>query len=309
MTKRITSFFALITFVLAASGSAFAADIAVKAPLPAPTPVYSWTGWYVGVNAGASFGHANTDFNVAPVTTTNLTIGGTVTGPGVAVSDTEHPSGFIGGGQIGYNWQYSPLIVMGLEADFQGALERDSNTLSNPFSLSTTVVGGGAAGAGALVTGTVATNYTTQIDWFGTVRGRIGYVWGTNGDVLTYVTGGLAYGEVKINGTNTVSGSLTSGGTLPFSLTQAIGHSQVNTGWVVGWGTEGHLPGNLIPIPGNWTWKIEGLYMDLGTLDATGVTSGASLGLPGFSLTGGQVATHTRFTDGILRAGLNYQFH
>jgi outer membrane immunogenic protein len=52
MTKRITSFFALTTFVLAVSGSAFAADIAVKAPLPAPVPVYSWTGWYAGVNAG-----------------------------------------------------------------------------------------------------------------------------------------------------------------------------------------------------------------------------------------------------------------
>jgi hypothetical protein len=48
MTKRITSFFAPTTFVLAVSGSALAADIAVKAPLPAPTPVYSWTGWYVG---------------------------------------------------------------------------------------------------------------------------------------------------------------------------------------------------------------------------------------------------------------------
>jgi outer membrane immunogenic protein len=290
MTKRITSFFALTTSVLAVSGSAFAADIAVKAPLPAPTPVYSWTGWYVGGNLGASFGHANTDFNTAPVTFV-----GTFAAPGVAGSDTEHPSGFIGGGQIGYNWQYSPLIVVGLEADFQGALERDNNILSQPFS---------GIAAGTLVTSTALTDYTTNIDWFGTVRGRIGYVWGTNGDVLTYVTGGLAYGEVKINGTSTVSALV--GGAAPFSLVQTFGHSQVNTGWVVGWGTEGHLPGNLIPIPGNWTWKIEGLYMDLGTLDATGVTSGS---FPPTVVTGGQVATHTRFTDGILRAGLNYQFH
>jgi outer membrane immunogenic protein len=295
MTKRIISFFAPTTFVLAVSGSAFAADIAVKAPLPAPTPVYSWTGWYVGGNLGASFGHANTDFNGTPLTASAP--GGTFPfTPGFAFSDTEHPSGFIGGGQIGYNWQYSPLIVVGLEADFQGALERDTNNLSSPFSF---VVPGVATS-----TGTVVTNYTTNVDWFGTVRGRIGYVWG-NGEVLTYVTGGLAYGEVKINGTSTVSENL---GGNAFSLAQAIGHSQVNTGWVVGWGTEGHLPGNLIPIPGNWTWKIEGLYMDLGTLDATGVTSGASAPV-GIAVTGGQVATHTHFTDGILRAGLNYQFH
>jgi outer membrane immunogenic protein len=289
MTKRIISFFAPTTFVLAVSGSAFAADIAVKAPLPAPTPVYSWTGWYVGGNLGASFGHANTDFNGTPLTAS--VPGGTFPfTPGFAFSDTEHPSGFIGGGQIGYNWQYSPLIVVGLEADFQGALERDTNNLSSPFSF---VVPGVATS-----TGTVVTNYTTNVDWFGTVRGRIGYVWG-NGEVLTYVTGGLAYGEVKINGTSTVSGLFA----LPFSLTQAIGHSQVNTGWVVGYGTEGHLPGGW--IPGNWTWKIEGLYMDLGSLDATGVISGPGVGAP----TGGAVTTHTHFTDGILRGGLNYQFH
>jgi hypothetical protein len=74
VTKRITSFFALTTFVLAASGSAFAADIAVKAPLPAPSPVYNWTGWYAGVNAGASFGSVKTDFSV-PVTVFTSAIG------------------------------------------------------------------------------------------------------------------------------------------------------------------------------------------------------------------------------------------
>jgi outer membrane immunogenic protein len=220
------------------------------------------------------------------------------TAPSVAGSDTEHPSGFIGGGQIGYNWQYSPLIVVGLEADFQGALERDTNNLSQPFS---------AIEAGALVTSTALTNYTTQIDWFGTVRGRIGYVWGTNGDVLTYVTGGLAYGEVKINGTNNTSGTPT--GVFcpcaPFSSIQTFGHSQVNTGWTIGSGTEGKL---LIP---GWTYRIEYLYMDLGTLNTTSAGS-ISCGPPGCNpgfLTGGQVTTHSHFTDGILRAGVNYQFH
>lgn len=70
MTKRLTSLLATSTFIIAASGSAFAADIAVKAPLPAPVPIYSWTGWYVGGNVGAGFGHATTDFNAAPVAVT-----------------------------------------------------------------------------------------------------------------------------------------------------------------------------------------------------------------------------------------------
>jgi outer membrane immunogenic protein len=149
----------------------------------------------------------------------------------------------------------------------------------------------------------VVANYTTQIDWFGTVRARIGYVWG-NGQVMSYLTGGLAYGEVKINGTNNVSATVANGGgRFLLSATQTFGHSQVNTGWVAGYGTEGRL-GNS-----NWTWKVEGLYMGLGTLDTTSVTSGVSCTPVCTGLTGGQVATHTRFTDGILRGGLNYKFY
>src|SRR5262249_25364551 len=266
--------------------------MAVKGPAPAPAPVYNWTGWYVGVNAGASFGNVKTDFNIAPIT---LQSGANATfnSPGFAGSDTVYPDGFMGGGQVGYNWQYSPLIVVGLEADFQGALEKDSSTLNGNFSGFTSPIH-------VPLTGSEVTDYTTKIEWFGTVRPRIGYLWG-NGAVLSYVTGGLAYGKVDVGGTNTVSGTV-SVLLQPFSLTQTFGHSQVNTGWVVGYGTEGALA-----IPG-WTWKVEGLYMDLGHLDTTGVTSAASasvIPLP----TGGQVTTHTHFTDGILRGGLNYKFY
>ena len=273
---------------------AFAADMAVKAPAPAPAPVYNWTGWYAGVNAGASFGNVKTDFNVTPVV-----LAGTPFSPGFGFSDTNYPNGFIGGGQIGYNWQYSPLIVVGLEADFQGALERDSSTLSNSFSFPLLGTPG--------VTGTAVTDYTTKIEWFGTARVRIGYVWG-NGNVMSYLTGGLAYGKVDLEGTNTVSGAIVNS-TGAFSVTQAFGHSQVNTGWVVGYGTEG-----VIDFWGarNWTWKIEGLYMDLGHLDTTGVATRTSSNIDcdgTCPTSGGQVATHSHFTDGILRAGLNYKFN
>src|SRR5262245_41182242 len=97
--------------------------MAFKAPPPAP--VYNWTGWYVGGNAGAGFGNVKTDFN-APVSATFAVFSLTAN---IAGSNRELPSGFIGGGQLGYNWQFSPLWVVGLEADFQGAIEKDSNTV------------------------------------------------------------------------------------------------------------------------------------------------------------------------------------
>jgi outer membrane immunogenic protein len=203
--------------------------------------------------------------------------------PGFAGSAITEPAGIIGGGQIGYNWQYSPIWVVGLEADMQASGEKDRNGFTNSFNL------------GSTTAATTVANYEAKIDWFGTVRARIGFLWG-DGAVLTYLTGGLAYGRVGVDGTGTLSGNLAIP-TNTFSAVHTIGHSQVNTGWVVGFGTEGKL---LIP---GWTYKIESLYMDLGSLDdpdAVAIVTGTS---------GGQIHTHTHFTDAILRAGLNYQFH
>jgi len=306
--RKFTIPIAIVTGLIAPS--ALAADIAVKGPpAPPPAPVYNWTGWYVGVNAGASFGTADTDFHGAPIFAVNTLLPSPVTDhitSAFAFSDQAQPNGFMGGGQIGYNWQYSPLIVVGVEADFQGALEKDTSNLG-PQNVNFTSV---AAVCGTSTHPCTATlSHTTQIDWFGTVRARIGYVWG-NGNVMSYLTGGLAYGEVKINGTNAISGPFDSSladGTI--SATATFSQSHVNTGWVVGYGTEG-----VIDFWGarNWTWKIEGLWMDLGSLDATGPSSISCITcviVAGTTFTGGQVSTHTHFTDGVLRGGLNYKFY
>src|SRR5262249_41250721 len=161
MGNRIVSIIWVTAFALAASGFAFAADMAVKAPPPAPAPVYNWTGWYVGLNAGASFGNVKTDFNVAPVfaENPNNVPGPIQLPPGFGASDRNYPSGFIGGGQIGYNWQYSPLIFVGLEADIQGALEKETDNnvvLVNNFGFGNP----GLAESGGIPPAVVA-NYTT----------------------------------------------------------------------------------------------------------------------------------------------------
>jgi outer membrane immunogenic protein len=267
---------------------ALAADMPVKAAPPAPAPVYNWTGWYVGGNVGASFGRVKTDINGEPVAV-NISSPPTII-PGFAGSGVTEPAGFIGGGQIGYNWQLSPIWVVGFEADFQGALEKDRNGFSNSFSI--------PIGPPGNVTGSEVTSYQTKIDWFGTVRGRIGYVWG-NGDVITYVTGGLAYGKVELQVTSTVSGTAPGLGPIPFSVSHAIAHSEVKAGWTAGFGTEGRL---LIP---GWTYKIESLYMDFGSDPPV---PDACLNCSSF-VSGGLITGHAHFTDAILRAGLNYQFH
>jgi outer membrane immunogenic protein len=295
--NKITACVAAIAAMFAAP--AFAADIAVKAAAPSPAPVYNWTGWYAGVNAGVSLGTFKTDFN-APGTVLLPTAGGP-TVPFLATFaasgfDEVYPGGFVGGGQIGFNWQLSPLWVVGAEADFQGADEKEHSTPAVAFSAPFLFANG--APTGDFVSGTTAFDYTAKIEWFGTVRLRAGYVWG-DGTVLSYVTGGLAYGKVDVAGTSVSFPNIPL-----FSITQSFNHSNVNTGWVVGTGTEGKL---LIP---GWTYKIEGLYMDLGHLDATGPGGSVSGTSPfDFTSTAGPVHTHTHFTDTILRLGVNYQFH
>jgi outer membrane immunogenic protein len=290
---------------------AFAADMAVKAPLPPPAPVYSWTGFYVGGNVGYSWGDANTDV-VGNGTQDSFNSG---LGPALipnpfdfAASNSARLNGVIGGGQIGYNYQFSPNGVLGFEADIQGSGQRGSGQLADPFfitlcaisSLSGTCLASNTVGPLAALT-----NYQTKIDWFGTVRGRLGILVGEQ--LLIYGTGGLAYGKVAISGSSVVTGAFAIGSPVASNVV-AFGDSKTNIGFAVGAGMEGRLS---YLLPPNWTWKLEYLYLDLGTLDTT---------TPPFVMTSlnpnallapnsGTINTHTHFTDNIFRVGLNYQFH
>jgi outer membrane immunogenic protein len=278
---------------------AFAADLSkpvYKAP-PPPAPVSSWTGWYVGGNVGYSWG-ANSDL----VGSGDLSYFASRARPFALADSNIAPNGVIGGGQIGYNYQFSRNGVLGFEADFQGSGDRGSGQLTDTSVTTQLVAGGGVPPL--QVSATAMTNYEARIDWFGTARGRLGMLFGDQ--LLIYGTGGLAYGRVAASGnTNLILGS--ANGCL-FACTTPltpVSVSRTNVGFAVGAGMEGKFL-----LPSNWTWKLEWLYLDLGSVDTT-----ASFNNPAMILTfapylaDATIATHTHFTDNILRIGVNYQFH
>lgn len=255
--------------------SALAADLAAKAPVytkaPVLEPVFNWTGFYIGGNLGYSWGNADNSTTIDRFTT-GLPLPAPLIGTNGASNNAD---GFIGGAQAGYNWQVTNWLV-GLEADIQGSGERGSSTI--------TCVGCADVGTD------IVTNMNQKLEWFGTVRGRVGVL--ATPDVLLYATGGLAYGQVNVDGTVTGNGAV---GNTTVVLS---GISSTRAGWTAGAGVEGH-------IGGNWTAKLEYLYMDLGTVGTGPVPLTGILVTPR-QLPGLSYSSH--FTDNLLRVGVNYHF-
>jgi outer membrane immunogenic protein len=253
--------------------SALAADLPARVYTKAPVfvePIYNWTGFYIGGNVGYSWGRSSD--------TSTLTNGaGTVL---FSSADKSNLDGVVGGGQIGYNWQVQNW-VWGLEADIQGTGERGSRAYTCPIGICTptTTIPGALP---IIVPGpAVAVALTQKIDWFGTVRARGGVLVAPK--VLLYATGGLAYGEVNSSATIGLAGT-------------GFSANNTNVGWTVGAGVEG-------VIGGNWTAKLEYLYVDLGRMSGSFTTPIAALG-------GGFITSNysSRVTDNVLRVGVNYKF-
>lgn len=264
--------------------SASAADLPAwtytKSPTAMINPAVNWSGFYVGANIGYDWGRSRNDMT----TPDSVFFLGTV--PGGVTSDTLRRNGATGGGQLGYNVQFDPHWVIGVEADAQFLVAKSRSNQSSPFSLPPLFVGVFPV---LTNTGTISTSTESKIDWFGTMRGRLGYTWGS---VLLYGTGGLAYGQVSTRGIQSVSSTPCNifTGCAPATATTSFGSSSTRAGWTAGGGIEGK-------IASHWSWKVEYLHVDLGSLDD--VTPLAA---------GGSISSHTRFTDDIVRAGINYSF-
>jgi outer membrane immunogenic protein len=265
--KRMLSGIVAATALLATG--AFAADLPVKTYTKAPVyvePVFNWTGFYVGGNIGYSWGRADTTESLSDVRT------GVVLDTGTSRNNA---NGVIGGGQFGYNWQMSNWVA-GIEADIQGSAERGSSSL----------LCSGCGDGPSDITSAL----TQKLNWFGTVRGRAGVL--VTPTVLLYGTGGLAYGEVD------TGGSITGPTVLGPATVVLPNLNSTQVGWTAGAGIEGR-------IGGNWTAKLEYLYMDLGTVSAGPIPTN----IIGTARNPLAASYSTHFTDNILRVGVNYIFN
>ncbi|MGJ0394717.1 MAG: outer membrane protein [Methylocystis sp.] len=280
---------------LAMTGSALAADLPhYKAPPPPPPPPPPmWTGFYVGLNAGGTWSNSNT-FGIstfAPSPFVPLTPFGVsafnnlvVLGNGILPINN---SGFIGGGQIGYNWQFYNSFVAGVEADIQGIASSNS-TASAWLAAPTTLAGGPSV---------VGLSATKSLDYLGTVRGRLGWLFTPT--LLVYGTGGLAYGGVRSSASIASFASLAGVGA-PYPAFSNGAYSDTRVGWTAGGGLEWMF------WP-NWSAKVEYLYYDLGSVNySAGVRVTTELGT---AVWGNISQASTRYNGNIVRAGVNYHFN
>ncbi len=261
---------ALISFCSVASAADMPTKaIAYKALTTAPAP--SWSGWYIGANAGW-IGSASD-----PITNTSTDTGLGGLGHGQTIGKIPsslnlNSSGFLGGGQVGYNWQAGNWVY-GLEGDIQGANAKATVTSSS------------APGLPGLP---VATTYNRALDWLGTFRGRVGVT--ATPSLLLYGTGGLAVGRTKI-GNQYICPACS-----PPSASEATTlntSTHTSAGWTVGAGAEWMFAPK-------WSAKVEYLYVDLGNHTST-ITYTYT---PNIST----LTSSARDTANIARGGINYHF-
>jgi outer membrane immunogenic protein len=175
MRKTILNLLAATAVSTFAVSAASAADLPARAAPPpyiAPVPIFTWTGFYAGVNAG--WGWRNNDQDpvfLAPGAGIPAGLAGTL------IFSNNDDGGFTGGGQIGYNYQIGSFVV-GIETDIQWA---DTNQNQDVIFVPATGF------TGTFVPGVFDSNAP---EWWGSVRGRVGVAFDR---FLVYATGGLAY--------------------------------------------------------------------------------------------------------------------
>lgn len=277
-------------FALGLTSVAGAADLAVKAPIVAPVPVFSWTGIYIGIGGGTGWGNNeyswNTDATVAALLTQINTNGATL--PPLGGTQGSHPigGGFFGG-QLGANWQ-AGWAVFGVQADAHWA----------------DIEGHGSCFDGGIFT-TVGLSFACndKITSFGTVTGRVG---AAVDRVLIYAKGGWAWDQGQHSLSPTIPATLNGGnnGNIGAFVNRITGASsnQTLSGWTFGAGVEYAFAGNLSAF-------VEYDYLDFGTrginhvlvLNQTPGNNPPNIVLP--------IQANATEKFNVVKAGLNYKLN
>jgi outer membrane immunogenic protein len=185
-------------FLLTSLSAGRAADMPVKAPVYRAAPAYSWTGFYVGGQAGAGWFSNQVTNGPNPAD-------GTVNFPPGFVHNKINGSGALGGGYAGYNYQIEKFVI-GIDGDYSWANLTGSTTDIGPTGFTN--------------------NSTDRLKWIATLSGRLGYAidnW------LLFGKAGWAWGGIRGNsstfnavGVNTNNNS----------------NSDTRNGWLIGAGVE-----------------------------------------------------------------------
>src|SRR4051812_39934239 len=199
-------------------------------------PVYNWTGFYVGLNAGGAWSESNATTSTVFAPPFGYFAASSVTSIGTVGNQNLNQSSFTGGLTAGYNWQVSNAVV-GLEGDF------------NYFGFKRSVSSGAVYPCCAPTSYTI--NTSASADWLATVRGRVGFL--ATPALLLYGTGGLAVANVRASYAFTDTFA---------AATESASISSTRYGWTAGAGGE-------YALLNGWSIKAEYLYVDLGRASTT----------------------------------------
>lgn len=191
----------------------------------------------------------------------------------------------LGGGQAGYNWQ-TGVYVAGIEGDFDYLGLKKSSTASGPYPCCGPTTG-------------FTINSSISPDWLATIRGRLGVA---SDSLLFYVTGGLAFTDLKANyqfadlcGTYAACGV----GGYPVGF-ETASISAIKAGYAIGGGIETKLQGN-------WSVKVEYLYVNFGNVSTGGLLTGAAQIALGSN--NNPFTNSANLSASIVRLGLNYKIN
>jgi outer membrane immunogenic protein len=267
MKKILLGTTALFAMTAVAAAADLPARTMAPAPIPVAVPMFTWSGFYAGLHGGY-IDHGSRATFVGVTGPGGFGGGGFTGGGGPGSRFNLDSDGFMFGGQVGGNMQFG-LFVAGIEADIS------YTDISDRFTTTPFLTGGGALRSAT---------YRTDMDFFGTVRGRLGVAFDR---VMIYATGGLAYAGLdnRVNVTQNVGATAFAGRS----------DDEVELGYTIGGGIEYAITNNL-------TIKGEYLYYDFDerTVQVRGTAGGA---------TAADVAT-VRFRDDghIGRVGVNFKF-